>query len=109
MPGGVQTAAIRQFLERGIIPVPAGRFEPVGDRGTRVRCVLCHHPGYGPVEPTPHTASPWQINHLMPHLYPCRCGMRFAAPWHLAIHITPRRGFTEFERREDHGWAVPDA
>ncbi|AWY05305.1 hypothetical protein SEA_MEMENTOMORI_51 [Microbacterium phage MementoMori] len=106
MPGSLQDNAIRHALERGIIPTPTGRFEV---QGKRVTCRLCGMSGYGDVEPTVHTASPWQLAHMMPHAYPCSCGARFTAPWHLAKHILPQRRTPAHETRGEHHWAVPDA
>lgn len=109
MPGNLQDNAIRDALRKGIIPTPSARFEQINATSRRVECKLCGATGYGPLEPTVADASPWQLAHMMPHAYPCSCGMRFTAPWHLARHILPQRSTPRNWDRSAHHWAVtPD-
>jgi len=106
MPGNRQRRSLFLAFEKGYVPTPTGRFRPVSEGSNKIECVLCGLAGYGKVDPTAQEALPWQLAHMMPHLYPCSCGMRFAAPWHLAIHIEPARWIPQHEERGEHHWAV---
>jgi len=107
MPGGVQRRSLAIALRKGIIPTPTGRFRRVSDTASKIECVECGQTGWGDVEPDVMTAAPWQLAHMMPHLYPCSCGQRFTAPWHLATHLEPARYIPAHRTRGEHHWAAP--
>ena len=78
--------------------LPADRFEHTG--GRKVRCVICGRTGYGPAtihpaatsfdgstRPWHRQASPWQLSCLMPHDWPCSCGLAFRTYGDLWRHI----------------------
>ncbi len=91
MTGRNQRESIARMLIAGTLPTPRGRFEsnPAARHPGRVACVLCGMTGYGPLEPTGRTASPWQLAHMVDHPFRCRCGAAFLTPGRLATHITP--------------------
>lgn len=80
--------------------LPTGRFEWAGDRSAKVRCVECHRDGYGTTAdprptvtfdgrlmPWPQHYSPWQIDCLGDHTWPCSCGLAFRRFVDLWRHI----------------------
>ena len=94
-----QKRAIERELQSGLIPMPVGRFERVAN-SLRVRCVLCHASGFGDVNPTVWSLSPWQVPCVLEHPSACRCGLTFHSPGHLSQHTK----FTRWpERRLEHG------
>ena len=89
MPGRLQRNAIRDGLECGKFSTPSGRFEarPNRKHPERIRCVLCHVTGYGPLDPDYRTAAPWQLVHMLTHRFPCgSCEMQFVSPGMYASH-----------------------
>lgn len=101
MPGSRQLDAIRSAFRRGDLAMPRSRFEwmprthyPNGTKRGRakMRCVLCHAEGYGPLDPADiRDASPWQVQHLLEHAYPCVCGRAYVSANHLQQHINRER------------------
>lgn len=95
--------------------LPADRFEYLSDRSGKVRCVICHRDGYGPVGPIRSTVafdgssmpwdrwiSPWQLDCLQDHTWPCSCGRAFTRYVDLWRHIGADRprGWGRQERHE---------
>jgi hypothetical protein len=101
MTSRAQKQAILQEFRDGKRAIPAGRFERYNSH-LRVRCVFCHASGFGPLQPTPWDASPWQVPCLLNHPTDCRCGLSFHSPGHLAQHVKADRWPS---RALDHGAA----
>lgn len=62
-------------------------FEFAGPRSSKVRCTVCGRTGWGPLEPEPSDAFPWQAKCLAGHPFACLCGVRYASAQALSTHL----------------------
>lgn len=80
--------------------LPEGRFQNVSDRSGKVWCVICHRDGWGSTAPLANMVgfdgrlwrwsdriSPWQVDCLQDHPWPCSCGLSFRRFVDLWLHI----------------------
>ena len=86
MSSRAQKEALRRRIRTGEVRIPDDRFEsrPNG----YCYCVVCHASGLGLAHPlTASGLSIWQIDHVLEHRSPCRCGLIYLTDDHLRRHI----------------------
>lgn len=106
------------LTHRDAATLPSARFEWAGERSGKIRCVLCHRDGWGSLgEIKDQTGfdgrlwrwhdrvSPWQIDCLQDHPWPCSCGRSYRAFGDLWRHIGGERP-TGWGRQEIHEYAL---
>lgn len=103
---------------RDPVGLPEDRFEYVSPKSGRVQCRLCHRDGWGSVAPLRNyrtftgakvrwdqAMNPWQIDCLVPHDWPCQCGLTFPSFRNLWAHIGADRP-AGWGRQGVHGYAL---
>lgn len=62
-------------------------FEPATPTGHKVRCTVCGHVGWGPLDSSQPHLTPWQRKCLLGHPYGCVCGRLFTSRQSLKGHL----------------------